>query len=143
MLISPDPVKYGSEEKETLERGFRFFVARCNASETLDSGEEVFNAVSFHVVRPVICRGGFRTLSFRDTGAIVGGTKKGSECRAIVAFVGNNDGITDPATTSGATVMSLTFPGVMSSFNGKQGQGPKIVFYPSPFRRVPNHKKAE
>ena len=97
MLISPDPVKYGSEKKETLEGGFRFLVTRCNATESLDSGEKVFNSVSFSVVSPVIWRGSFRTLSFRDTGTIVGGTKKGPEGRAIVAFVGNNNGITDPS----------------------------------------------
>lgn len=116
MLISPDPVKYGGEEKETLEGGFRFLVARCNAAETFDSGEEVFNAVSFPVVSPVIWRGSFRTLPFRDTGAIVGGTKKGSKCGAIVAFVGNNNGITDPGNDLRGNRNVIDVPGCDEQF---------------------------
>ena len=80
MLISPDPVKYGGEEKETLEGGFRFLVARFNATQSLNSGEEGFNPVSLPLVRSATWRAGFRTLPFQDAGAIICGTKEGSEC---------------------------------------------------------------
>jgi hypothetical protein len=118
MLSLPDPVKYRGKKEETFERGFRFLVTGSNAAKTLDSGEEVFNSVSLSVVGPVVGRCGFRTLPFRDTGAIAVDTKKSSECRAIVAFVGNNNGIPDPGNDLGGNRDVVDVSGCDEQFQG-------------------------
>lgn len=139
MVISPDPVKYGSEKKETFERGFQFLVTRCNAAESLDSGEEVFNPVSFPVMSPIIGRSGLRALPFRDTCTIVGGKKNGSEGLAIVALVGNNNGIPDPGNNLGGNRNVVDVPRCDEQFQRPAVEIDKSVqFGVSPTSTCPN-----